>query len=107
MGGGSERVWLFGLERQSNILQMNKSFSNGKGVSKWLSISSVIETVSKGPKMKQRKFLSKMLGKVSASNGNFRGAVKSVFEAFLRTTLGKAYIRNSLDKGGFALKQED
>lgn len=44
----------------------------------------MIKTVSNGPEMKQRKSLSKMLGKLSASNGSFRGAVKSVFETFLK-----------------------
>lgn len=43
----------------------------------------MIETVSNGPEMRGKK-ISKMLGEVSASNGSFRGAVKSVFEAFLK-----------------------
>lgn len=33
--------------------------------------------------------------------------MKTVFETFLKSSLGKACTRNSLDRGGFALKEED
>lgn len=42
------------------------------------------ETRSNRPEMRQRNFFSKMLGKSSASSGNFRRAMKSVLEAFLK-----------------------
>lgn len=44
----------------------------------------MIKTGSNRPEVRQRNFFSKMLGKSSASNRNFRGAVKSVFETFLK-----------------------